>query len=83
MAVTYSQAVTGASAESESLIKNYTLPDQAEAPSGTVVAATLGGQSAAMRQNLPLLVKKPDGSSGWYVLDSERSTPSVPVLRAL
>jgi len=35
---------------------------------------------AAMQNGTELFCKGPDGGFGWYKLDAERSTPTVPVL---
>lgn len=73
---TYSQSITGA--ESDSLpfrVTNQTLPDTSALP---------GGEMAAMQNNTPLLCKGPDGSLGWYTIDSELSVPGVRrVLKAM
>lgn len=60
------------------------VPDDMVPVSGTTLTtATLGGMQNAMSDNTPLLCKGPDGSLKWYTLDAERSTPTVPVLKAV
>lgn len=68
---TYSLAITGVSADTRYLIENITLPDD---------GARDGNMQAAMQNGTELFCKGPDGGFGWYKLDAERSTPTVPVL---
>jgi hypothetical protein len=83
MAVTYSLAVTGINANQNEVgitvrptvtgnVQNLTLPD---------TAGLIGGQQNAMRNGTQLLCQTPDGGQAWFVLDAERSTPNLPVLR--
>ena len=82
---TYSLAQTGIRADATpSPVANLILPDAMVPTAGvTITTATLGGMQGAMASNTPLLCKGPDGSLGRYILDAERSTPTVPVLKAL
>ncbi len=81
---TYSLATTGLETGFITATERQTIPDAAIPASGTtIVTATLGGMMQAMQQNTPLLCKGPDGSFKWYTLDAERSTPTVPVLKAV
>jgi hypothetical protein len=83
MTVTYSLAVTGINANQNKVgitvrpsvtgnVQYLTLPD---------TAGLIGGQQNAMATGAQLLCQNPDGSQSWYVLDAERSTPTLPVLR--
>lgn len=72
MTETYSLAITGVRADSPNAVQNLTLPDSGARP---------GAQQQAMARGTQQLVKRPDGSSAWYTLDAERSTPSLPVLK--
>ena len=82
---TFSLAQTGIRADATpSPVADYTLPDAMVPTAGvTITTATLGGMLGAMSSNLPLLCKGPDGALGLYTLDAERSTPTVPVLKAM
>lgn len=81
---TYSLATTGLEAGFRTTTERQTLPDAFVPASGTTLStATLGGMQYAMQANLPMLCKGPDGSFKWYTLDAERSTPDVPVLKAV
>lgn len=82
---TYSLATTGMPAdETPGLVETLTIPDSMVPVSGTTLTtATLGGMQLAQQQGTQLLCKRADGSFGLYVLDAERSTPTVPVLRAV
>ena len=63
-------------------VADYKIADNV-VPSGslTLTTATLGGMQAAMSSNMQILAKGPDGALGYYTLDAERSTPTVPVLK--
>lgn len=81
---TYSLATTGLESGYNTATKRQTIPDAFVPASGTtLVTATIDGMRQAMAQNLPLLCKGPDGQFNWYTLDAERSTPTVPVLKAV
>lgn len=82
---TYSLAMTGCPAdERPGQVETLTLPDAMVPVAGmTLTTATLGGMQSAMSDNTPLLCKGPDGSLRLYTLDAERSTPTVPVLKAV
>lgn len=81
---TYSLGTTGIRSDYDSSIENVTLPDAAIPVAGmTLTTATLGGMQGAMRANTQMLCKNADGSFSWYTLDAERSTPTVPILRAV
>lgn len=81
---TYSLGTTGLESGFVTATERQTLPDAYIPVSGTtLVTATLGGMANAMSCNLPMLCKGPDGSFNWYTLDAERSTPTVPVLKAV
>ena len=71
--MTYSLSVTGVNANQNGTLKVLTLAD---------ANATAGAQQLAMAQGTYFLCKNPDGSSSYYRLDAERSTPSNPVLIA-
>lgn len=59
------------------------IPDSQVSGGATLTTATVGGMARTMRTGAQVLCKNPDGSSSWYTLDAERSTPTVPVLRAV
>lgn len=80
MATTYSQTATGYVTGSLLGAKSYNIPDLSSSGIQTGVA---GGQAVAMQIGDQMLVKRPDGSQGWYTLDAERSTPANPVLVAV
>ena len=71
--MTYSLSITGVNANQSGTVKLVTLSD---------ANARAGGQQLAMAQGTYFLCKNPDGSSTYYRLDAERSTPSIPVLIA-
>ena len=81
---TYSLSATGVVAGGFQLntAKIYDIPDLSRSgiQSGAVGG---GGQANAMRIGDQMLVKRPDGSQGWYTLDAERSTVANPVLVAV
>ena len=79
---TYSQTATGYVVGGFNLPtkKLYDIPDLSSSGIQTGVA---GGQAVAMQTGDQMLVKRPDGSQGWYTLDAERSTVAVPVLIAV
>jgi len=72
--MTYSLSITGVGANQSGTVKVLTLADTQALP---------GGQQLAMAQGTAFLCKNPDGSSSYYRLDAERSTPSTPVLIAI
>lgn len=74
MVETYSLAVTGCSAGQVNQLENIKIGDSSALPADLTLA---------MQQGTQILCKNPDGSQSWYVLDAERSTPSIPVLRAV
>ena len=81
---TYSLAATGVVVGGmNTATKNiYDIPDLSR--SGIQAGAVSGGgQANAMRIGDQMLVKRPDGSQGWYTLDAERSTVANPVLVAV
>lgn len=81
---TYSLGTTGLESGFSTATKRQTIPDAAIPASGTTfVTATVGGMAQAMSQNTPMLCKGPDGAFRWFTLDAERSTPAVPVLKAV
>lgn len=81
---TYSLGTTGLNSGFATANEQLTIPDAVIPASGTtLVTATLGGMANAMMCNLPMLCKGPDGSFNWYTLDAERSTPTVPILKAV
>lgn len=81
---TYSIGTTGLESNFVTPTKRQTIPDAFVPASGTTITtATAGGMLGAMAQNTPLLCKGPDGSFKWFTLDAERSTPAVPVLKAV
>lgn len=83
MATTYSLKATGVVSGNSVLTKQiYDIPDLSRSgiQSGAVGG---GGQANAMRIGDQMLVKRPDGSQGWYTLDAERSTVANPVLVAV
>ena len=83
MATTYSLKATGVvSGNSLLTTQIYDIPDLSR--SGIQAGAVGGGgQANAMRIGDQMLVKRPDGSQGWYTLDAERSTVANPVLVAV
>jgi hypothetical protein len=70
MADTFSLATTGYSANSPFTPKPLTLGD---AGGGLV-----GNQQGSMSDNAQILCKRPDGSTGWYIIDSSRYVPGQP-----
>ena len=83
MATTYSLKATGVVSGNSVLTKQiYDIPDLSSSgiQSGAMGG---GGQANAMRIGDQMLVKRPDGSQGWYTLDAERSTVANPVLVAV
>ncbi len=81
MAETYSLGVTGLRADTQfTSNESLTMPDSAcqgatnNNPSGLQYESMTNGQ---------MLCKRQDGSLGWYTLDAERSTPTVPILKAV
>ena len=82
MATTYSQTATGYVVGGFNLPtkKLYDIPDLSSSGIQTGLAQ---GQANAMQTGDQMLVKNPDGSSSWYTLDAERSTPANPILVAV
>lgn len=72
--MSYSLAITGAPAGQTFGVETLVLPDG---------GARDGEMVRAMQLGTPQLCRLRDGSLAWYVLDAERSTPTVPVLRAV
>lgn len=69
---TYSQSVNGLSAANLfTSTKVLKIEDTHSFP---------GARANAMQTGLAILCQRPDGSTGYYKLDAERSTPSTPVL---
>lgn len=85
MAETYSLATTGLRADTEFTAKTIKMPDSACQGNYTANSGNnqFGGLSIAMQLGSQILCKNADGSQAWYTLDAERSTPSVPVLKAV
>lgn len=84
MAQTFSQSLTGCSADARYTPKALTVNDLDIA--GNAVAQgnvnAVGAQQGAMRRNNYILTKGPDGSLSNYVIDAERSIlPGYIVLR--
>lgn len=73
---TYSLGITGL-VPGQSTNKSYDIPD---ANITGNACATAGGQLGTMRTGDLMLVKGPDGAQHLYRYDTERSTPSNPVL---
>lgn len=80
---TYSLGTTGLKAGYVTPDEILDVPDDVSGTFGTIVVATVGGMANAMRQNLPMYVRGPDGGFGWYTFDAERSTPTAPILKAV
>ena len=81
MAETYSLGITGLRADTQfTSNETLTMPD-----SGCQGAqnSNPAGLQYSMMVNEPMLCKRADGSFGWYTLDAERSTPTIPVLKAV
>lgn len=76
MATTYSLGVTGL-VPGQSTNKLYDVPD---ANISGNASATAGGMAGTMQTGDLMLVKGPDGAQHLYRYDTERSTPSNPVL---
>jgi hypothetical protein len=68
---TYSQSVFGIYAGSPFTAKSIEIND---------AQAIAGAQANAMQTGTAFLCKRPDGSVGYFTLDSQRSTPANPVL---
>ncbi len=80
MTTTYSLGVTGL-VPGQSTNKLYKIPDQSlDGTAAGRTAATPGGMQGVMSMGDQMLVKGPDGSQHWYKYDTERSTPTNPVL---
>jgi hypothetical protein len=58
----------------------YKIPDTS---ADGEAAAGAGGFLQATQDGDQMLVKRPDGSFGWYKYDAERSTPANPILIAV
>jgi hypothetical protein len=71
---TYSLAITGVPASNPQQPQDLILAD---------TVARVPAQQSAMRQGLQFLAKGPDGAQRWYTFDAERSTPALPVLKAV
>lgn len=67
--MTYSLNVKGVRADNPPQVQNLTVSDPQAVP---------GGQANAMMRNTRFLVKRPDGSERYYVIDAERSIPGLP-----
>ncbi len=81
MAETYSVGVTGLRADTQ-----FTTNETLKMPDSGCQGAqdnNPSGLQYAMSVNEPMLCKRNDGSFGWYTLDAERSTPTIPVLKAV
>lgn len=70
--MTYSLAITGASANSIRQVESLTISDNVALPGSMALAMQLGTQ---------FLAKGPDGMERLYTYDAERSTPDVPILK--
>ena len=77
---TYSLSATGYVTGPVLGQKSYDIPDLS---SSGVQTGVDDGRKQAMRIGDQMLVKRPDGSQGWYTLDAERSTVANPVLVAV
>jgi hypothetical protein len=71
MAETYSLARTATHARSPFATTNLTLPDS---------AAQNGHLSKLMQTGSQVYCKRPDGSFGWFTIDTERSRPGGPIV---
>lgn len=81
---TYSLATNAIRSGYATANKAVVVPDSAIPAAGTTIStATIDGMRQAMSANTPLLCKGPDGALGWFTLDAERSTPTVPILKAV
>lgn len=80
MAETYSLAITGLRADTQYTAETLIMPDSAATGSQN---NNPNGLQQNMQLNSQMLCKRADGSFGWYMLDAERSSPSVPVLKAV
>lgn len=75
MAETYSQSVTGISADTRYAPASLQVGDTDIA--GNVVGKLAGSQTGTMQINTQILCKRPDGSQGYYTIDPVRSIPGV------
>lgn len=81
---TFSLTQTGIKSGFVTANKAVSLPDDMVPSTGvTITTGTLDGMRQAMSANTPLLCKGPDGALGLFTLDAERSTPTVPILKAV
>lgn len=80
MTETYSLGITGLRADTQYTAETLTLPDSGATGSQN---NNPNGLQQTMMLNSQMLCKRADGSLAWYTLDAERSSPSVPVLKAV
>lgn len=85
MVETYSLGTTGLRADTQFTTENIKMPDSACQGNSASSAGNnrFGALAITMQNGAQMLCKNPDGSQAWYTLDAERSTPSVPILKAV
>ena len=85
MTVTFSQSLTGVSANYRSAIpKELSIPDTDIAGNAVAMGnvSAVGAQQGAMSRNDYILTKGPDGALAYHMIDAERSIlPGYIVLR--
>lgn len=74
MASTFTLTATGIPAEQEQQKASLLVED---------AYAASGAQASAASTGAAVLCKRPDGSTGYFRIDAERSRPGAPVLLAL
>lgn len=80
---TYSLGITGLRADTQYTPETLTIGDSAVIGVQTSDPGRFGAMGYTMQKGGQFLCKRNDGSQGWYTYDAERSTPSVPVLKAV
>lgn len=81
---TYSLGITGLRADATPYVpETLTIGDSAIIGNQVSDPGRFGAMGYTMMTGAQFLCKRNDGSQGWYTYDAERSTPSVPVLKAV
>lgn len=80
---TFTQNLKAIKAHSQFAVSNFSLPDSAANNGTEITLSTFNGLGQAARIGAPVLCKGPDGMFAYYVIDAERSTPQLTILRAL
>lgn len=80
---TYSLGITGLRADATPYVPETLVIGDSACNGNQVGAGLFGSMGYTMKNGAQFLCKRADGSQGWYTYDAERSTPSVPVLKAV